>query len=275
MSAALLLTFREGLEAAVILSILLAFLRKAGERDLPRYVLYAALAAAATSIAAGIVVFETTGELTGRAEQLFEGTVMIVAAVVITHVWRHSRNVRRQYEDRTTAAVASTSARRAIFMTAFVVVLIEGLEIVLFLRATVADSAGSVLVGGVIGLALAAAVGLAVYQANRLRDAILLFYIVGAALIVLAAGLLAHGVHEFQEAGLIPIVRENVWNMNGILNEQEGVGKFLRSLLGYNGNPELLEVIVWVSYLTVAAWYFQAIRFIRTLIPNVRKSLAP
>lgn len=275
MSAALLLTFREGLEAAVILSILLAFLRKAGERDLPRYVLYAALAAAATSIAAGIVVFETTGELTGRAEQLFEGTVMIVAAVVITHVWRHSRNVRRQYEDRTTAAVASTSARRAIFMTAFVVVLIEGLEIVLFLRATVADSAGSVLVGGVIGLALAAAVGLVVYQANRLRDAILLFYIVGAALIVLAAGLLAHGVHEFQEAGLIPIVRENVWNMNGILNEQEGVGKFLRSLLGYNGNPELLEVIVWVSYLTVAAWYFQAIRFIRTLIPNVRKSLAP
>lgn len=275
MSAALLLTFREGLEAAVILSILLAFLRKAGERDLPRYVLYAALAAAATSIAAGIVVFETTGELTGRAEQLFEGTVMIVAAVVITHVWRHSRNVRRQYEERTTAAVASTSARRAIFMTAFVVVLIEGLEIVLFLRATVADSAGSVLVGGVIGLALAAAVGLAVYQANRLRDAILLFYIVGAALIVLAAGLLAHGVHEFQEAGLIPIVRENVWNMNGILNEQEGVGKFLRSLLGYNGNPELLEVIVWVSYLTVAAWYFQAIRFIRTLIPNVRKSLAP
>lgn len=275
MSAALLLTFREGLEAAVILSILLAFLRKAGERDLPRYVLYAALAAAATSIAAGIVVFETTGELTGRAEQIFEGTVMIVAAVVITHVWRHSRNVRRQYEDRTTAAVASTSARRAIFMTAFVVVLIEGLEIVLFLRATVADSAGSVLVGGVIGLALAAAVGLAVYQANRLRDAILLFYIVGAALIVLAAGLLAHGVHEFQEAGLIPIVRENVWNMNGILNEQEGVGKFLRSLLGYNGNPELLEVIVWVSYLTVAAWYFQAIRFIRTLIPNVRKSLAP
>lgn len=274
MSAALLLTFREGLEAAVILSILLAFLRKAGERDLPRYVLYAALAAAATSIAAGIVVFETTGELTGRAEQLFEGTVMIVAAVVITHVWRHSRNVRRQYEDRTTAAVASTSARRAIFMTAFVVVLIEGLEIVLFLRATVADSAGSVLVGGVIGLALAAAVGLAVYQANRLRDAILLFYIVGAALIVLAAGLLAHGVHEFQEAGLIPIVRENVWNMNGILNEQEGVGKFLRSLLGYNGNPELLEVIVWVSYLTVAAWYFQAIRFIRTLLPNVRKSLA-
>lgn len=275
MSAALLLTFREGLEAAVILSILLAFLRKAGERDLPRYVLYAALAAAATSIAAGIVVFETTGELTGRAEQIFEGTVMIVAAVVITHVWRHSRNVRRQYEERTTAAVASTSARRAIFMTAFVVVLIEGLEIVLFLRATVADSAGSVLVGGVIGLALAAAVGLVVYQANRLRDAILLFYIVGAALIVLAAGLLAHGVHEFQEAGLIPIVRENVWNMNGILNEQEGVGKFLRSLLGYNGNPELLEVIVWVSYLTVAAWYFQAIRFIRTLIPNVRKSLAP
>lgn len=273
MSAALLLTFREGLEAAVILSILLAFLKRAGEQDLARYVLYAALAAAAMSVAAGVVVFETTGELEGRAEQLFEGTVMIVAAIVITHVWRHSRNVRRQYENQTAVALASTSARRAIFVTAFVVVLIEGLEVVLFLRATVGDSAGDAFVGGLIGLALAVAVGLVVYQANRLRDAILLFYLVGAALIVLAAGLLAHGVHEFQEAGIIPVLRENLWNTNGILDEGEGFGKFMRSLFGYNGNPELLEVIVWVSYLTVAAWYFQAVRFLRTLIPNARKSM--
>jgi high-affinity Fe2+/Pb2+ permease len=99
----------------VIVSILLACSLQEGEPDLPRYVLYAALAAAATSVAAGIVVFETTGELSGRAEQLFEGTVMIVAAVVITHVWRHSRNIRRQYKDRTAVTLASTSARRAIF----------------------------------------------------------------------------------------------------------------------------------------------------------------
>ncbi len=124
-----------------------------------------------------------------------------------------------------------------------------------------------------IGLVLAAVVGLVVYQANRLRDAILLFYLVGAALIVLAAGLLAHGVHEFQEAGIFPILRENVWNTNGILDEKGGTGKFLRSLVGYNGNPELLEVIAWASYLTVAAWYFETVRFLRTLIPNARKNL--
>lgn len=273
MGAAAVLTFREGLEAAIILSIVLTFLKKAGELELPRYVAYAAILAAAVSAVVGLIVFETTGSLTGRAEQLFEGTTMIAAAIVITHVWRQSSNVRRQYEQKLTTGLGGSSARRAIFVTAFLAVLIEGLEIVLFLRASVQEGVGGVFVGGVIGLALAVGVGLVLYQTNRLRDAVLLFYVIGAMLIVLAAGLLAHGIHEFQEAGVLPMLRENVWNTNGIVNEQVGVGKFLRSLLGYNGNPELLEVIAWVTYLAVAGWYFQAGRFVRTLVPNLRKSL--
>jgi high-affinity iron transporter len=273
MGAAVVLTFREGLEAALILSIVLTFLKKSGAHELLRYVAYAAILAAGVSAAVGLIVFETTGSLVGRTEQLFEGTVMIAAAIVMTHVWRYSRNVRRQYEQKIAIGLHGSSARRSIFATAFLVVLIEGLEIVLFLRASVADGASGVFAGGVIGLVLAVGVGLVFYQTNRLRDAVLLFYFVGAMLILLAAGLLAHGIHEFQEAGVLPMLRENVWNTNGIVNEQVGVGKFLRSLLGYNGNPGLLEVIAWVTYMAVAGWHFQAGHFFRKMVPNLRRSL--
>ena len=77
-----------------------------------------------------------------------------------------------------------------------------------------------------------------------------------AFLIVIAAGLLAHGIHEFEEAGLIPILVEHLWNTNAILPEQSDLGRFLTALFGYNGNPSLVEVLGYVGYLAAGLWYY-------------------
>ena len=87
------------------------------------------------------------------------------------------------------------------------------------------------------------------------------FNVTGVILIIFAAGLLAHGIHEFQEAGLFPVVIEHVWDTNGFLNEKEGVGSFMKAMFGYNGNPELVEVSLYFTYLAAAlAFFFGATR---------------
>jgi high-affinity iron transporter len=82
------------------------------------------------------------------------------------------------------------------------------------------------------------------------------FTVTGILLIVFAAGLLAHGIHEFQEAGLLPMTVEHVWDTNGIISEDSNSGLFLKALFGYNGNPSLLEVVAWLSFLAVALAFF-------------------
>ena len=82
------------------------------------------------------------------------------------------------------------------------------------------------------------------------------FTVTGILLIVFAAGILAHAVHAFQEAGVLPAVSESVWNTNGILSESSNAGQFLEALFGYNGDPSLLEVLVWMGYLGIALTFF-------------------
>ena len=82
------------------------------------------------------------------------------------------------------------------------------------------------------------------------------FTVTGVLLIVFAAGLLAHAVHEFQEAGVLPETVEHVWNTNGVVSEDSNAGRFLTALFGYNGDPSLLEVLVWFGYLVVALTFF-------------------
>lgn len=267
MVSSLLLTWREGFEAAVIISLLLAYLKRTGHLTQMRTVLYAAAAAAIACLVVGSIVFAVSGELSGRAEELFEGFVGIGAAIVVTHVWRKSVNHRRKLEHHASAALSSERVTRGVFILAFVAVAIEGLEIVLFLLAGSDAGTGAVIAGGLAGLLLAVASGWIFYLSSRMRDAVLFFYAISAILIVIGAGLLAHGIHELQEAGVFPVLVEDIWNLNGVplIGEDEPVGSFLKTSIGYNGNPELLEFLAWAGYLAIAAWIFDAAGFARRL----------
>ncbi|MBI4294787.1 MAG: FTR1 family iron permease [Chloroflexi bacterium] len=260
MAATFLITLREGLEAALIVSILLAYLARTGNRSRVRDVWLGTAVAMATSLVAGGVIFWTAGELTGRAEQIFEGAAMLLAVTVLSYmiIWmrRQARDIKHHLEAELKTALVAGSAL-ALAVLAFLVVVREGIETALFLFGAMRGTDPlSGTVGGIAGLAVAVAIGYAGYRGARWLNLSTFFNITGGLLILFAAGLLAHGIHEFQEAALLPLTIEHVWDTNGVLNESAGLGSFLKALFGYNGNPSLLEVVFYFGYLAVAFWSF-------------------
>jgi len=143
-------------------------------------------------------------------------------------------------------------SRGALFGLAFIAVVREGIETVLFLTAA-AFSATPVqtLLGGGAGLLLAVALGWFLFALGKRLNVRRFFSITGFLLLLFAAGLLAHGVHELQEAAVFPVIVEHVYDVNPILDEISSFGVILKTLFGYNGNPSMLESLVYVLYLVV------------------------
>jgi high-affinity iron transporter len=257
---AALVTTREGLEASLIVGIVLAYLAKTDNRQHFRTIWAGTAAAVLVSAVSGAALFFTVGELEGRAEQIFEGVAMLSAVAVLTWMifWmrKQAMGIKRELEARLQGAIAAGSAVGLASVVFFAVVR-EGWETALFLFAISESSTPlSTSVGAVIGLVVSISLGVALYMGSRRLNLRQFFTVTGILLIVFAAGLLAHGIHEFQEAGLLPLTVEHVWDTNGIISEDSSSGLFLKALFGYNGNPSLLEVVAWLSYLVVALTFF-------------------
>jgi high-affinity iron transporter len=187
---------------------------------------------------------------------------MFSAVAVLTWMifWmrKQALNIKKELEARIQGAIAAGSAV-GLASVVFFAVLREGWETALFLFAISESSSPAVTaIGAVIGLAISISLGVALYMGSRRLNLRQFFTVTGILLIVFAAGLLAHGIHEWQEAGLLPMTIEHVWDTNGVLNEDSRVGEFLTTLFGYNGNPSLLEVVAWASYLGMALAFFLA-----------------
>ncbi len=265
MIAAALITLREGLEAALIVGIVLGYLRRIEHRSGRRYVWLGVFGASVISVAAAAVIQSIGLELDGRAEELFEGTTMILAVAVLTWMifWMRyqGRLIKSSLEHDVQAAVDS-GRNRGLVAVAFIAVLREGIETALFLSAaTFADGGQGTLAGAVGGLAVALAIGYLVYATTTRLNVRVFFNVTSVLLLLFAAGLLAHGVHEFQEAGVLPTLNAELWDTNHLLNEQSPTGEFLKALFGYNGNPSFEEVaayvIYWVAALLGLRWWMQ------------------
>jgi high-affinity iron transporter len=269
MLAALVLAFREGLEAALIVGIVLGVLRRIGRTDRVWSVWAGAALAALISLAVGAALYALGIAFEGRAEEIFEGTAMLLAAGVLTWMifWmaRQGRSLQNELEKDVRQATL-TGGTWALFGLAFVAVLREGVELALFLTAAAfTASAGSTLLGGLLGLAAAAVAGWLLFATTAQLNFRAFFRVTGLLLLVFAAGLVAHGVHEFNEVGWIPSVVEHVWDVNPILDESSGVGQILKALVGYNGNPSLSEVVAYSAYWAVvlAALWLARFRSVR------------
>jgi high-affinity iron transporter len=107
------------------------------------------------------------------------------------------------------------------------------------------------LIGGFVRLGAAAVAGWLLSATTRTSDVRAFFRLTSVLLMLFAAGLVAHGVHEFNKVGWIPTVVEHVWDLNPVLDRASGVGQLLKALLGYNGNPSLTEVVAYVGYWVV------------------------
>jgi high-affinity iron transporter len=199
---------REGFEASLIVGIVLAFLERTGRRDAFWPVWMGAFAALGVSVALGTALFAVGAELEGTAEAVWEGTAMLLAAVLLTWMifWmrRQARTIKRDLEEQTKNALAAGSAV-GLGVVVFVGVLREGVETALFLFGTVESSNPAVsFVGAVVGLAIAVALGYAFYRGASHLDLRRFFTVTSVLLLVFAGYLLAQGLHQFAEAGILP-----------------------------------------------------------------------
>ena len=260
MAQAFLITLREGLEMSLIVIIVLAYLKKTDRTRLSNLVWQGIGLATAISLIGGFTLFRLGQELQGKTEEIFEGTAMLLATAVLTWmiIWMKSQasQIRGELETQIEQALMSGSSL-AIVAIPFLAVGREGLETALFLfSASKTASPIETTIGGLSGLIIAITIGWLLYRGTYTVDLRIMFKSTGILLIVFAAGLLAHGIHEFQEAGLLPIFVEHVWDINSVLDEKGTLGNFMKGIFGYNGNPSLLEVIAYPIYLSTALFYF-------------------
>ena len=138
------------------------------------------------------------------------------------------------------------------FALAFLAVFREGIELALFLLAArLTSSPLQTVSGALLGLISAGILGWVLFTSTMKLSLRNFFGATNVLLIIFAAGLVGLGVHEFNEAGIIPSVIENVWDLNGILSDKGEVGLLLKALVGYNGNPSLTEVAAYLTYLAL------------------------
>lgn len=254
MVPALLITLREGLEAALIVTLVLAYLVRTDRRAEIGHVWLGVGTAVAVSAVAGILISVGVAELSFRAQEIFEGLASITAVAVLTWMifWmrRQARSIRSELESKTEGALASGGGG-ALVAVAFLAVLREGLETVLFMYATFTSSSSTAATGGgaVIGLVVAVAIGYGIYVGGIRLNLRSFFQITGGMLVVVAAGMLAKAVGELNEGGVALILTGRAWDATGILGPSSVVGNVLRGLVGYEPKPSVLQVIVYWAYL--------------------------
>jgi len=265
-----LLSLREGLEAALIIGIVLGALTKIRRNDLSPALWLGTWVAVVVSILVAVLLTSFGLSLEGVAEQVYEGITMLIAAGILTWMifWmsKQARFLKSELEAGVNKAAARYAAgKRAIFWMAFVAVAREGVELAFFLTAAffagdqsqVTSNIIQTLAGTILGLGTAALLGWTLFATTVRLDLRRFFQVTGFLLILFAAGLVAHGVHEFNEVGWAPAVVEHVWDMNSILDETSLTGQLLKTLFGYNGNPSLTEVIAYFIYLAIVTVFWR------------------
>jgi high-affinity iron transporter len=252
---------REGFEATLLIAIVLAYLVKIGRREDFRQVWYGVGAAVAVSLIAAGALFVTAGELEGTAEYVFEGTAMWVAVGFLTYMvlWmrRESRTVAQGIRRGVDSAVERGS-RLALVSLVFVMVLREGIETGLFIFGITRTSTPlQVAFGSALGIVAAVALGYAVYAGGKRINLGAFFKVTGVLLILVAAGLLAHGVAEFVDAGLLPALMP-LWDVSStpIVGEGGLVSELLTAFFGWNPEATLLEFVAWATYLLAVGYAF-------------------
>jgi len=250
----LLVTAREGIEIALIVTILLGYLRRIDQKRHFREIWYGVGAAAVLSLAIGIGLELASRELDGRVLEAFEGFTMLFAVAVLTWMlfWmkRHSAGISGELRHQINTALSRGSVV-ALTLLAFSSVGREGLETVLFLFAGSNSGSSDVMfiLGGVAGFALAVAVGVVLYYGSAKLPLRQFFFASAVALMVLAAGMLSNALMELQEAALLSELGPRPWDTESIISATSDLGKFLHTILGYDSAPTLAQITLYWAYL--------------------------
>jgi high-affinity iron transporter len=263
--ATLVIFLREGIEASMIVAILLAYLDRLGRREYFKDVFLGVGAALLLAAGGGVAAYLTISSYDGsRVQTIFETVTYILAAAVLTYMtfWmrNHARSISSELRSKADAAFDG-KARWGLALLAFQAVGREGLETVVFTLAIIfSTSAASALSGAVIGLAASMVVAFFIYRLGHKLNMSRFFTVIGCLLMVFAAGLLANTVQNLQELGWLRVLDVPMWHTGQILSEDSAFGDVLHSFFGYSDAPTPLQLIVYVAYVVIVVTAFLGLR---------------
>lgn len=255
MLSTFIIALREGLEAALIVGILVAYLVKTGRKALLAPLWAGVALAVLVSLATGAFLTITSTELSPRGEEFFAGTTSFLAVGFVTWMvfWmkRTSRHLKGQLEGQLSTAVLAGPL--ALAAAAFFAVVREGLETSLFIYANfkTVSSTPSATVGLLLGLGLAITLGYLIYRSSIKINLSKFFNYTGIALVVVAAGVLSYGIHEYQELGWLPGADFFVWDVTSVIAKESLLGGILAGTIGFDTTTSLLQFVFWAAYLGI------------------------
>lgn len=260
MFANYLIGLREGLEAALVVSILVAYLVKTGRREALLPVWVGVGLAVLLSLAFGAALTFTSSTMSFRAQEAFGGIMSIIAVGFVTWMifWmkRTARSISKELHGR--LDVAARVGPLAIAVVAFIAVAREGLETSLFIWAA-ASSTGSgsrPIVGAALGLATAVLLGWLFYRGALRINLSAFFTWTGAALVVVAAGVFAYAIHDLQEAGILPGLNNTAFDATSVIPPSSWYGTLIKGIFNLSPAPSWLELIAWLGYLLPVMYLF-------------------
>ena len=260
LNAAFLITFREGLEAAVLVGILLSALRFFNAQK-KSFVIWSGVGAGivASFLFAWVFTVFTSG-FEGVNEKVYEGILMFAAAGIIIHMvfWmkKYAANIREKLTKKVELSITNNDLW-SLGALAMVSVMREGIETVIFMKALIVQSETSnAIVSGALGIIAAVSLAVIIFTGLKKLPLKKFFHFTSLFLIFVAAGLLAHGIVEFQGAKWIPTFIKPLYDLSPILSEKEGLGAILKALFGYDANPSLIAVVVYNLALGGLLWGF-------------------
>jgi len=255
-----LIGLREGLEATLVVSILIAYLVKTGHRDRLRPIWFGVSAAIALSLAFGALLTFTSRNLSFEAQERFGGLMSIVAVCFVTWMifWmrRTARFLKTELQDKVDAALLMGAF--ALALTAFIAVAREGLETSLFLWAAAqsADNGVTPIVGATLGIATAVALGYLLYNRAIAINLATFFTWTGAGLIIVAGGVFAYGIHDLQEAGDLPGLNNLAFDVSEAVPPDSWYGTLLKGIFNFSPATTWLEAAAWLLYVVPVMYLF-------------------
>jgi len=255
-----LIGLREGLEAALVVSILIAFLVRTGRRSvLPKVWLGVAIAVA-VSVGVTLALTLTQQALTFEAQEAFGGGLSIIAVGFVTWMifWmrRAARSISAELRGRLESAIQMGST--AVVVMAALAVGREGLETAVFFFAA-AQAAGETtepLIGFLLGIAVSILLAYLIYRGAVTLNMGKFFTVTGVLLVFVAAGILAYGVHDLQEAAILPGLNTLAFDVSAAVPPDSWYGTLLKGIFNFSPQTTVLEAIVWVAYVAVVLTLF-------------------
>ena len=275
-----LIMFREILEGVLVVGILYTFIVKTGRLHLKKSIINGVIA---SFIATGIfaVIFQIAyGGFEGKQAALFEGTTMLIAALLLSTmiIWMgRNKNVAASLEKEASDIIEKDkNVSLGLFALTFFAIFREGVEVVLFMYAIVIQSDGLSIGGSIFGSLVALMIGYAIFVQGKKVPLKKFFNVTSILLIFVCAGLVAYGVHEFEEAFYTKdeMKKMEIWNINDsgpvfgfniddngtpkpLLSDKGAIGQLFKGFFGYNGNPTSTEILSWLFTLILVSFLWK------------------